>query len=413
MSQDAPYPQAFDDEMLVAYLDGELPSEDVEAIERSLSSDNELQNRIDKLRITWDLLGELPHEQPNPNLAQSTIEMVSLALARENQPWLKSVTQNRWAMLLCGLLLAFATGVMAAQQRSRMKKQQLLSELPILVHYDQLDEIDSVQWLKKLSTIDTLVAIAEQPQVDVDVIEVPTANDERESWLQSLDPVTRANIAAHRPAYRQDTPERRAELKKIAESLHEPISTEPQTTLHYSTLLAAYTKILDQIGTVERTHLNAIDDLDERAAEVAKLAARERAISHAKHLSSADRSAFRNWNDELISTNWEFFSRWPDPDARVIDEIFSPIEDSWIKDEDLQPLRESLSNHAKLLLSALDPILQRDVLGVWLIHVSDRSSPTVVHSVEELRRRFERLPNEKKSELDFLSERDVRQKLSM
>ena len=92
-------PIEFDDESLVAFLDGELPAPEASVIESALESDASLQNRVRTLRNTWDLLGELPDVQPNPVLAQSTIEMVALAVDKESRSWISWLAVQRWRIL--------------------------------------------------------------------------------------------------------------------------------------------------------------------------------------------------------------------------------------------------------------------------------------------------------------------------
>ncbi len=70
-----------DDELLVAYLDNELSDADKQSLEQKLTASEALRMRLQQLRSAWDLLDELPATKPDPNFAQSTIEMVAMSAA--------------------------------------------------------------------------------------------------------------------------------------------------------------------------------------------------------------------------------------------------------------------------------------------------------------------------------------------
>ncbi len=405
-------PISYDDETLVAYLDGELSSQETAAIHAALQHDQSLKDRIQRLRKTWELLSELPEDEPNPQLAQSTIEMIVLDVSQEKVSWIKRLARNRWAVLGLVGLLAFAGGVALGKLRSYRQQQDFLRNVTLLVHYDDLALIDSEEWLVKLAQIEELVQAAGQANnMSRPSLEVPATNAQRLQWLQQLDSGARANLAKHQPALQRAPPERSAELNKIVDRMSQKL--DAQSDLDYEQLLSAYAAILDQVGTVERTNLNAIEDLDQRAAEVAKLVRREMAFAYAEKLSFQDRAAFRNWNGNLQDRLWEVFSRLPDPDAKVVNEIYRPPEESLVSEEDLQELQQALSPAAKQLLAGLDVRLRRDVLGVWLFYMFEPTSAASPNNAEDLRRRFEQLSNEEKSKLEFLSEFDVRQQLSL
>lgn len=63
------------DELLVAYLDGELTQQQRSDLERQLGRDQMLRNRLRGLQTSWDLLDELPLATPSPQLLESTIRM--------------------------------------------------------------------------------------------------------------------------------------------------------------------------------------------------------------------------------------------------------------------------------------------------------------------------------------------------
>ena len=203
MTTNEPMRAAYEDETLVAYLDGELSSEEITAINSSLQHDSDLRKRIENLRTTWDLLEELPNEKPNFALVQSTIEMVSLAIAQEKKSWLQRILGNRWAMLTLATMLAFAVGVVTAQKRTSVQNQQFLEDLPIFVHYKEFANVDSTDWLKKLGSIDDLVRAAVRRQSVAEEM-LPAALEGRSNWVKAADAGMRASIFEGQVAFRKD-----------------------------------------------------------------------------------------------------------------------------------------------------------------------------------------------------------------
>ncbi len=65
-----------DDELLVAYLDGELNRKDQAELENRLLEEEGLRQRLRQLQTGWDLLDDLPDPTPSLKLVESTLELV-------------------------------------------------------------------------------------------------------------------------------------------------------------------------------------------------------------------------------------------------------------------------------------------------------------------------------------------------
>lgn len=65
-----------DDELLVAYLDGELPRDQRGKLEQRLVNDETLRMRLQSLQRGWDLLDLLPSPVTTEHTVQSTLELV-------------------------------------------------------------------------------------------------------------------------------------------------------------------------------------------------------------------------------------------------------------------------------------------------------------------------------------------------
>ena len=65
-----------DDELLVAYLDGELQRQEQSDLEDRLLTNEKLRSRLQQLQTGWDLLEDLPGSSPSMKLVESTLELV-------------------------------------------------------------------------------------------------------------------------------------------------------------------------------------------------------------------------------------------------------------------------------------------------------------------------------------------------
>ena len=61
------------DEQLVAYLDGELESQERDELEKRLGSDGQLRLRLRTLQRGWEMLENLPQVAPSPNLLETQL----------------------------------------------------------------------------------------------------------------------------------------------------------------------------------------------------------------------------------------------------------------------------------------------------------------------------------------------------
>lgn len=147
MASPATSPNPYDDErpvddtdqLLVAYLDGELDDNERRDLESRLVNEQGLRRRLSHLQSGWELLDYLPPTSVTDDFARTTIEMVAasestmLKTQKKKRPW-KGIG---WlaAVLLASTALAY-TGysVPVALQEQRFDKQ--LADLPIAENLD-------------------------------------------------------------------------------------------------------------------------------------------------------------------------------------------------------------------------------------------------------------------------------------
>jgi hypothetical protein len=172
LTDDAPIDEV--DEQLVAYLDGELDSEDRKQLETRLGHDAQLRARLRTLQDGWELLDELPTATPSAVLLESTLRMAAIEATGErsanNNDERFSVFPSRWmtplALSIIVLsVLGFATGAVAVRVIDRISFENQLRQLPIALHVDAYlhgADLELMRSLREMPQWQQAVAISEQ-----------------------------------------------------------------------------------------------------------------------------------------------------------------------------------------------------------------------------------------------------------
>jgi anti-sigma-K factor RskA len=140
-------------EELVAYLDGELDAEAARRLEERLRTDEALQQELQRLERTWDLLSTLPRTESNPSITKSTIEM--LALESEEDCRLQAARRVRrrrlmWAAAAAMLFLAGWLGTIVARTMWPDPDAPLLSDLPVIRQRELYQQAGDIEFLRLL-----------------------------------------------------------------------------------------------------------------------------------------------------------------------------------------------------------------------------------------------------------------------
>ena len=136
-------------DLLIAYLDGELDESDQQKIESELVENAELRDRLHQLQRTWDLLDELPRPEVGNSFTQSTIE-IAVSEARLSPASNKNSSFD-WVLrvLVLGSML-IATGLIVFRSvdfSNRRSNRELLSELPIIDNVDIYLQAQNIEFL--------------------------------------------------------------------------------------------------------------------------------------------------------------------------------------------------------------------------------------------------------------------------
>jgi len=150
----APVPTAVhpDDELVTAYLDGELTQDEVATFESRLSGDSQLRKRLQQQQRSWDLLDQLPSAELNRNFTRSTIEMAVAEECRQRPGSLRNYF--RIAILAAASLSLLAAGVTAGFILVRGFQQEddrmVVRNLSFFKHVEAYDNIHSLEFLQAL-----------------------------------------------------------------------------------------------------------------------------------------------------------------------------------------------------------------------------------------------------------------------
>lgn len=164
------HPTTEDQELLVAYLDGELDAAAAERVERRLADDDDFRRQLRSMQEAWDLLDHLPQTTLDEKFTRTTVEMVAVQLANDIQQeapaWRKKIRPLvPWAAVLLCVLVGY--GLTRGWQAQL--EQQLVQDLPVIHRLDQYrhlngnDSLDeNVEFLKALAETDLFNTEPEQ-----------------------------------------------------------------------------------------------------------------------------------------------------------------------------------------------------------------------------------------------------------
>lgn len=183
------------DEQLVAYLDGELPVNDVHELERRLASDDALRARLRQLQTGWDLLDQLPNVQSSQSLLETTIRMAAINGNAEVAIGKSVPVLERYPAAI-GFAVASAAcllvGLGAVRFWEYAAYQRQLRELPTALHLDaylHASDRELIRLLESMPQWHEANQIADRLEVwDFSVVdEVEAANvSERQTLLPAL-----------------------------------------------------------------------------------------------------------------------------------------------------------------------------------------------------------------------------------
>ena len=141
------------DELLVAYLDGELAADEQVRVERRLADDPEFRARLAQLQRAWDLLDSLERTEADEDFARSTVEMVAVKAADDVQAERnKSRLRQAWLYAVGGTAMAMSliAGYLLVARVADRPNRELVRDLPVIERVDEYRNAESVEFLREL-----------------------------------------------------------------------------------------------------------------------------------------------------------------------------------------------------------------------------------------------------------------------
>ena len=250
------------DEVLVAYLDGQLSAEESERVESMLSSDPSIRQRLQSLDRVWNALDALPRSTASPTFTRTTIEMAAVTAAalsgdRSNTRTLSKgakAPRRRVHIPLWGVASAFGlvAGAMLTLAAVTAPERRALGDLPVALHATALDQAGSLEFLTKLAAADDKglnefrddnVQKAAASWATVTMASPP----QRRAWANDLPPAELTSVNARVAEYQSRPIGKQQSLRQFNDSL----SAAPNSAELRETALA-YEKMVTRLSASEQ-----------------------------------------------------------------------------------------------------------------------------------------------------------------
>jgi hypothetical protein len=399
----------FDDELLVAYLDGELDAAQTQQIDQQIATHAELRDRVNQLRMTWDMLDELPVAPPSPRFAETTLEMAALSSPEEPKSALKFAAHwlfnNASRIFIFVLPLLFLGGFFASRVGQSRVERQLLRDLPILVDWRALSNIDSQEWLDALVEQPDLVPAFNGTELGgVGDGNVPIPLNERRDWVAKLNDTDRARLTSNLTEFRQSEPTRQSVLRNVIEKVY----ADPAKKEKYLSAARCYELLLQKQSMTQRSTLYEMP-LSERKSELTHLISVHRSQLFAKEMPPADATAIRRWAERMRSEYTILHGTESDALRLVdMDLLVNPV--CRITYEDFEYLASEMSDEARSILGGLNGTNSKtDTLVYWIhaLMVSNDASGDRI-GPDKLRELYMNLSGSQQDQVDLLPPQEAK-----
>ena len=221
-----------DDELLVAYLDGELDIRDRNSLEERLLNEESLRMRLHSLQSGWDMLDDLPNPDCDEKLVESTLELVVADVTRLI-PAAKKKEQPLWqrhkklALAACLALIAPLIGWFIVKQQRKRELNQQLADLEIAENIEayiwgaDMELMRELVWNESFNSMLQAANSFNAFRGEVSTIIRDTPLEQRITLVSELPVETRATIESRWNQFRGSSPESVLAIRETAESVNE------------------------------------------------------------------------------------------------------------------------------------------------------------------------------------------------
>lgn len=437
-----------DDELLVAYLDGELDRQGQAELESRLLDDEQLRSRLQQLQAGWDLLDELPNPEPNRKLVESTLELVVADIVKT-----KPSTTSFWnrfrlpisvaGLCLGGILVAYA---IAWSVKARAYQQQL-QDLAIVENLDAYNHGSDLTLMRQLAAdpawIQMVAASREIGDIQIEMITnvsaTPTA--EREQLIAKLPLEKREELNSRWEQFMRFDEEHRQRIRRTAEAVAQQADAE-----FLLQSMQAYARWRENLPTELRDRIESDDPSERRSAIKEAIEREQKSISRRSSLKLSDdaiewiyfalrqivqqrlnegdeatirlHNRFKNFNGNGIDpvlgvifsitrseSGGRFGRGFPRPGPGGLS-----VAPEQLRLDELELIRLSLPDRERDILDSVaggHPLNEAMTLGHWAEEAARRNSPWAGRDKSTLLDRYNELSDAERERIDLLPPREL------
>ncbi len=228
-----------DDELLVAYLDGELDQRSRSELEDRLLENELLRSRLQQLQASWEWLEELPSPTASEKLVETTLEFVVADLNAANQPKSSFWKRHRTvltALSLCLVATILTAGAIVLQRRAAYQRQ--LADLEVAENLQAYLHGSDLQLMRELAAnsewnkaIQSAIKVGELDLGGASVI-ANTPLEQRATAITSLSLDERTRLEPRWNQFDGLDPGTKAELRQTAAA----VAAQPDAKLLLETM---------------------------------------------------------------------------------------------------------------------------------------------------------------------------------
>lgn len=286
------------DEVLVAYLDGQLPAEQSEKIEARLADDPEIRERMQTLDRVWNALDVLPRSTASPAFTRSTVEMAAVATGKPDPE--KKQRSWRFPLAALAVLIGLGGGAMLALAMIGAPERRALRDLPVAMNVEALANLGSIGFAEQLlDKAGPQLALFESEELAGEArhwAEVSQMHQpERRIWLEAQPPEVLSEVSTQVDLFENRTKEKQQSLRELVHQIDEHERAE-----EIRAAVLVYQKMVARLTPGEQSDLR--QSSDEERLKIIGRSARRWASDAALELNTDERAAFRAGIDALVTS---------------------------------------------------------------------------------------------------------------
>ncbi|MCU0711108.1 MAG: hypothetical protein MUC43_03550 [Pirellula sp.] len=284
------------DELLTAYLDGELSPAESSVLEGRLVNEVALRTRLAELRKTYDLLDEIQETPHNQRFTRSTLELVVRDItATQSQPIQLPSKTSRWPLWLLAAACSIGFGVALGFASHHARLDAELGDLAFAANISGLADTYEFPVVVEIAKEKKALQILKKQFADSLIPAVPKNITERAYWYKSLNAFQQSRLESEREQLRSLN----SQLVDRFSAMQTRIESEPNTDeLQEATRIVGM--VMDQIPNAERLYLEKLS-IENRTQYLKEQINRLASLYYFSHMISAeDTQHLKQWGEEMF-----------------------------------------------------------------------------------------------------------------